>query len=393
MNSGRLFSLALCGLALVTAAAVPSSAQQPDDLRVSAPASVVAGDAVRIEVSGDDGPATVVISQGIRFDVAAVVINDGRAVVDLDPALTRLAGLTTVTARQGQQEASTEVTIEAGPAVSPILLTVGGRSIVADGADRSMAIAIAADQFSNPLADGAVTSLRFRRPDGSIETATVRNSTLLGWHRISAGTLAGTTSVVATHGAAASATVDLRETAGAPVAFDLVVSAATELEGRGDRVVRTSRVVDAFDNVLPDGTAAVFTTSGPGGTGRAVVKLVDGVAELRMPVPNQPGVVAVRARIGSTEATANVSFDRSVQDLPVAARATGIGTVSITVGPVFDGLGGFVTDGTEAVVLVGDDVVGRASLLDGMATVEAVTQATEVTVIVRGVRATAEVES
>ena len=346
----------------------------PSHLEVTAPISQHAGSEALIIVRGaiPDVSVDIVATQGSRIArLEATADRDGRARVTLGPPFTDRAGLVTVIAVQAGQKPQTTMFLEAGEAVDPGTLVVGGRSIVADGADLAMAVALPQDARGNPMPDGTEIDLSLRRPDGTTQQELLRMSGLLGWLRFKAITVAGRTASAAITGSSNSPETDIRETAGHPVPFTLsVLGPAAPADGKSLRVVRTSPLTDAFGNVLPDGTSVMFTLDSPDGRGRAWSLTIKGVAELSIPASEQSGRTTVSAwSHGTTSPKVDVVFVPDVTKVPLVAKRVGPWSIKVSVGPIVGILGGYLADGTPIALSFGDGTTqnstSQGSLADG----------------------------
>lgn len=374
----------------------------PSHLEVSAPTSQPVGRDALILVRGaiPDMTVDIVATQGSRIARLQVTADrDGLAQATLRPPFTDRAGLVTVIAVQAGQKPQATMSLEAGQAVDPGTLVVGGRSIVADGADHAMAVALPQDDLGNPMPDGTEIDLSLRRPDGTTQKELIRMSGLLGWLRFKAITVAGRTASAAITGNSNSPETDIRETAGDPVPFTLsIIGPEAPADGKLLRFVRTSPLTDAFGNVLPDGTSVMFTLESPDGRGRAWSLTIKGIAELSIPASEQPGRTTVSAwSHGTSSPSVDVSFMPDVTKVPLVATRVGPWSIKVSVGPIIGTLGGYLADGTPITLSFGDGTnqswTSQGSLADGVfeQTVTADDDVHTVSVSVLGVSRSVEV--
>jgi hypothetical protein len=349
----------------------------PFALTVSAPAGVSAGRSVKMTITGARASSVrVVATEGNRITRQDVFAgSDGSAVAFLTPPFTDRAGIVTVLVEQLGATVSTDVYLKPGTAVDPVDLSIGGRSIVADGADHAMIQALPQDALGNSLADGTTGGLHVVRPTGVRQDFDLIVRDAVAWFRYTSVTTQGRSSGAATFDDALSPIIDLRETADNPLPFTLeTVGPEITADGRGLRTVHTSVLADQNGNVLPDGSLVTFRFDGPDGTSQTVSETISGVAEAHLQAPSLPGVVTVSGWSHGTIGKAPISleFKPAVVSIPAVARRHANGRTDVAVGPVATPLNGYISDGTPVSVTVGSGEEVRSqteSLADGRAIV------------------------
>ena len=361
-------------------AAGPAAAAQDDELTITGPATAVAGDDITVAIDGvPDGSDLTVTTIGSAGTTArAVPVTDGSARLVLDPAITDTAGTVTVLATAGAAAATASVRIEPGAPVDPIIGAVGARSIVADGTDRSMVVALPADRLGNVIAEGSPLDVLRRRPDGAISTQPTAVAHLVAWSLLPSGTTAGVNQIWLQAGDVSGPSTTLDEVAAPPLPFTLEavdpqLAAATGGDGQSLVPVRTSVLADPHGNIEPDGTQVTFSWDGPTGAGQAQAVTIAGVATTWIPAPTTAATITLTASCRGTAAAAALplTFDAVLQQVPVTATRTPGVAVAVFVGPVLQADGAFALDGTAVEVTMTDSstapVVGWTQLVDGRA--------------------------
>lgn len=372
---------------------------------VGLPGELTAGSTLPVEVSGVSGDVTLTVLGSWGTAVRSGSAVDGVATFDLPSEITRGTGTLTLVADNGGRVGVGSVTVVSGPVVGPLLPVVGARSIVADGTDRSMVVAIPVDEWGNSIAEGSTVTVAHRDPRGVASAADTTVAHLLGWLELPSGTLAGRGQVWLQAGANQSVTghqVSLDEVAGPPLPFtleavDATLSTRLGADGQTLVLIRSSVLADRYGNVEPDGTLVTVDWDGPGGSSRSSATTISGVAQLSLQAPTVPGAVTLTgvARGTATAAPLTLDFPAVVTDVPVEIRSDDRGLV-VTVGPV-DRVGGtYVPNGTVATVTLvdtaGHRISGAAGLVDGVVELllptSAMVGSVTVTVTVLGARTT-----
>lgn len=297
---------ALAVLALTITGASPVSAASTGSnhtLRVTAPVSALAGEPVTLQIDGaaPHATATVMAIGSLGTFTAKATSNNTLAI--LPKAFTRAAGRVDVIVRSGDDIATASFELQAGAAVAPVQAVVGARSIVADGTDKTMVVAVPVDRFGNAIAEGSLVRFSRLALSGTIEWSLVPVDSLLAWREFGSGTKAGRDFVWADAGGAVGHTVDgnrvdLTEVAGVPQTFTVIaLNQANELWADGQSLVpvQTTVLADRYGNIEPDGTEVIVHWVGPDGDGQATAITVAGVARLSLQSPRLPGKLQLTA--------------------------------------------------------------------------------------------------
>lgn len=347
-------------------------------LPLAAPRTLSAGDGWVIELGeprpSSDGvvtpssTATVTVSGPWGSRSITTTVADGR--IEVPDGYTDRSGVVTATVRVGDWSGTVSTVVTPGPAVDGTTPLAGPRSMVADGAHWTMVTSLPRDRFGNVVTDGTPVDVVVRRPDGSVEVVTTEVRSQLAAVRVFSTTLAGRSTFRVDVDTATGPEVDVLEAPGPPVPFGLSEPGLpVRSDGRQLFVVSTDRLVDTNGNELLDGTVAVASVESPTGRATARSVTIDGVAEFVLEAPTEPGPVDVEVVVdGVRSSVLRVEVAPDVTDLRVDVVLHD-GVLHITVGPVLTGLGGFVPDGTEAIVRY-DDRSARVVLVDGRGSLE-----------------------
>lgn len=359
-------------------------------LVITAPTTALAGDRVTVQINGaPDGADVTVTTIGSAGTTAHVVTAaGGSADLPLEPVLTDTAGAITVLATAGSTVATATVLIGPGAPVDPIVGVVGARSIVADGSDLSMVVALPADRLGNVIAEGSSLDVLRRRPDGTITVQPTTVEHLVAWSLLPSGTTAGVNQIWLQAGEVSGPTTTLDEVAAPPLPFTLEavdpqLAATTGGDGQSLVPVRTSVLADPNGNIEPDGTQVTFAWDGPTGPGQAQAVTIAGVATTWIPAPTTAATITLSATCRGTSVAAPLplTFDAVLQQVPVSATRTAGTAVAVVVGPVLRADGAFALDGTGVEVTMtdstGSPVVGWSQLVDGRATLLLATEAVQ----------------
>ncbi len=165
------------------------------------PEIVAAGSVIEVVIEGT-GPGDVELDVIDGFAVTTYVapLNDGRATISLPLSLGSTSGAVTFRARGVAGNDSISATTEILPRAEATAVDIqaGPRTIVADGADLTMVTAIAADEFGNPLADGATVTIGVVSGSDDALDVEARVDHGVASRLISSDTSAGTVEVFAT---------------------------------------------------------------------------------------------------------------------------------------------------------------------------------------------------
>lgn len=331
-------------------------------VHIQVPSSTIAGEAVTVLINADvlddtDVYLIVVGSYGV-LTLHDSFLN-GTAHIALPSTITNYTGAVTLTAHVGTVQSMAQMMILPGPAVDPVVPLVGARSIVADGQDWSMTVAIPHDVFGNPITEHTPVDVHVYRPDGEQKSFSTHIRHLLAWQRITSRTHAGRTSIAVTTQQAHGPESHLLEVAGLPVNFRLMADPPTlPADGQQLLSLRTEPLHDRFGNPLPDGTLVTFVVEMPGGEPRRIpTYTIDSVAEAPLQAPELSGnamVYAVAAGVVSESLTISFTDGLAVGDFVVNATVLSE-TVVLETGSLLGTLQQHIPDGSQVdFVIVGD---------------------------------------
>ncbi|WP_396667480.1 hypothetical protein [Microbacterium sp. R86528] len=342
-------------------------------LIVEAPASTIAGESTVIDIAGATGSLQLIVAGSLGTATFDLDPDGGATSFTLPSGLTQVAGLMTITAVSDGITTSTQVVITPAKA-SSVQTIVGARSIVADDADVSMAVALPQDVWGNAVANGTPVEFTRINPQDSVQVLPTTSAHLLAWADLFSGTVAGRNTVWASLGEVRSPSADLDEVAGPPRPFALSVVAPSGsravADGRSLVLVRTDILRDAFDNVLADGTAVEFRWSGPNGEGTANAVLISGQAETWLQSPTIAGVTMITARAKGVDAATSIdlTFAPALGEFPATVTRSD-GVLRIDVGPVI-GLDGALAPDGAAVSVSGPGVSAEGQLDSGSVSIQ-----------------------
>jgi hypothetical protein len=323
-------------------------------MRLDLPVTIDAGTPAeaRLIAAGPIGtPVTVLIIGGFGAVRLTGVLDDGTAVFPLPARAVETTGQVTVIATAGTEAVSAAMRVEPGPVVEPVVPLLGARSIEANGTDRAMVAAIPEDRYGNLQPDNTVVGVSIRRENGERAVWESRVKGGVAWSWIPAGLEAGLTLVATGVGAAGGPAAYLQEVPGSPA--QVLLSAGRSrvpADGRSLVTVETGELDDRYGNRLLDGTAVVFTMTGPDGTrSLASAATAGGRAATIIQAPEVPGSMTVRAAAGGTISDPLIiTFHALVAagELPVDFSFSS-DTLVVTVGPITGTEGAYVPDGTR----------------------------------------------
>lgn len=367
--------LGVFGVAGLAACGAGDSAASAAVERIEVPETISAGDHLGVVVTGaGDGPVELDVIDAFATSTFELSLVDGAVAFDVPEQLTTLSGGVQFRARGADASAASASTkiLPAGDATR-IDVHVGPRSVVADGADQTMGVAIAADLFGNPVAEDSPIEFTTVDADGTIAVAArvaVENG--LAVHLLSTDTVAGSVDVFATaESSVASQRVGYDEVPG--LAADVALTppaaeAAWLADGRTVHEVRTEPIADGFGNLLPDGHLVRLAVEGPDGSGRLTAKTIGGIARFDVVAPARPGAITLVLSVdGAVSDLLELEALAAISRMPVSVSSDG-GTFDVRVGPVLDAAGAVVVDGTAVSANLDDERVDSL-LFGGVATI------------------------
>jgi hypothetical protein len=333
----------------VMAIAVPDGIGAGEEITVTVDA-VGSGD-VRLDVI--DAFATTTLTRTVATN----------AVESIDIAvpayLTRVSGVVTFRAHGAVGDDISSSTVVVPARVSdPLDIVVGPRTVVADGADETMAVAFATDRFGNPLLDGTELMMTLVDEFTGVRVVESRIDGGLAAQLIGSRIVAQRVEVFArtVDGSVASRRVAFHEVPAPAADVSLVAVLDREdplvADGRSRIEVQTVRLADANGNQLIDGRLVRVQAVGPDGLGQLTARTIDGVARFDLVAPSRPGVVTLTAAVdGLTGLPTELTYAAAISELPIAVSREG-DVVSVAVGPIRDAAGAVVVDGTVAVATI-----------------------------------------
>ena len=246
---------------------------------------------------------------------------------------------------------------------------VGPRTIVADGSDMTMTVVTPMDRFGNPVADGTSVEIELLWPDGNRSVLTEAVDRALVAILIESTTETGRVTISASVDDADGPNNVVDQVAGVPAPFTVDADTRNALaDGFALHAVQTSELRDEFGNTLPDGVSAVFVLEDGDQTSLVQTTVQGGIARAVIEAPNEPGQVALTARVSGAQSAPTVIDFAPAVSLFVATQRVSESGVTITIGPVVTARGGYVPDGTVVTIRERDSgtVITDAALRGGI---------------------------
>lgn len=370
------------------------SARTLAKLDIDVPETMSVGESVSIVVRGAEPGelVTLLIDAGYGPERHETLALDGSATFEIAPSDAPGTGTVTVSAIADSGRGDGSYELLPGEPVDSVDSYIGPRTVVADGEDFSMIVAVPVDRLGNPVANGTTVTFSITREEASTlaqrEKVVRSTSGLLAYAKIVAGTVAGRTTVGVDALGAGGAERSFLEVADTPVDVSInTTGAIPKADGASLFEIETSVLADQYGNVVPDGTMVLLQAEGATGSRRLSGFSIDGVARFFVEAPNLPGSASFHAFVGDVASSSLVvSFETGVSDLPVEVVPAG-DELTIVIGRVVGPDGSYVPDGTIATVVAGATVV-EVELELGTGSVDVAATAASVEVSVLGTSAT-----
>ena len=318
-----------------------------------------------------DGPIPAVADVAVVGAWGARAYTDdlSDATITVPGEATRRSGILVAVVSTPDASGEARVRVTPGPAVDGAIPLAGPRSMVADGAHRTMVVALPVDANGNAVADGTPVGVIARRPGGDVETFTGEVHGLLAAVEVPSRTVAGQTTLRLDVSGATGTAVQVLEVPGPPIEVTLdPVTVPLRADGRSLLVLTTARLVDRFGNVLGDGTVCTLSLRGPTGVSVLRAVTIGGRATFHVEAADTPGDVTVQIEVdGVRSAPSTLTYTTAVAEFPVVVTRDSAGAL-LTIGPVLDDLGAYVPDGTVVTLRRGTEVVDSGQMRDGLAT-------------------------
>lgn len=350
----------------------PEAADPPivvDQIAIVVDEQVRAGSAFSVEVTGvvPGVPVELVVEGGYRPRTFTVTPPDDVATFSVLPVREPESGLVALTASQGLAVDVGFTEMLPGPAVDPLNVYLGPRTVIADEEHFSMIVTVPRDRWGNPVLDGTRVDYTVSRPDGAVEEQQALTENLLAWVNVFSRTKTGRTRIGIEVGGAGGVEESFIEVADIPEPFTLaIVDELPVADGAALVRVRTSVLMDANDNVLPDGTVVFLDMNGVTGLRHLWGTTIQGVAEFTFEAPEGQGPVEmISTASGVSSEPLSITFERAIDDIPVSTLPVATG-VRIDLGPIRTVRASFAPDGTTALLVV-DGIEYEVLLIQGVA--------------------------
>ena len=330
----------------------------PSVSTILVPAEIEAGEPVSVVITSEiaSGIVEVHATSGLGRLSFRVRLSNGTGRFDLPPAVTQHAGVLSITAGDLTEQLSI-VPSEVAEVVAPL---VGPRTIVADGADTTLAVIFPVDRFGNQVANGTNVVVEWQQPtaQGTTEqltTVTTQATDGMAFDLLTSGEVAGPTiaRTIAT-------TQDGEQINGAAIRIDEVPGTVSDIEisasalsgfadGRALVEIESTELFDTFDNRLADGTVGHFVFDGPSGFGVVAGTVQNGVFSVELVSPDKPGTLTGHVELhGRVSNEISIEFESAISGFEATLSQVGTDTV-LRIDAALDPTGAFVADGTEVV--------------------------------------------
>ncbi len=230
----------------------------------------------------------------------------------------------------------------------------GPRSIQAGARDYSMLVSIPTDEFGNPLSDNTEVSVSeyFR---GQLMTDTLKTQDMFAWKNSYSKEESGKIIVSnSCKNIQAKEMISLVYPS-TPVDFNIAIDREHDYaDGNQVAEVKTSKIKDAYGNVVSDGTIVDFIIENESGSLlKSLATTIDGVAVAKVLHPERPEKWKIKATItGMAESDEIlINFESAVQNFEVQWNKN---NKKIIVGPIRSFLNQFIPDGAEVSLQVYD---------------------------------------
>ena len=257
-------------------------------------------------------------------------------------------------------DARTTLIVTPGEVAELVAPLVGPRTIVADGADTSLAVTLPVDGYGNQVADGTAIDVEWQQPThaGPVQQVTRRELATtdgMAWVLVPSGQVAGPTTIRSTSRTSSGAQINAAAVRidEVPGLVAQIAIAATSKRGKGDGrsliEIESERLVDSFGNELLDGASAQFLFDGPSGQGVVPGTVQNGVVRLELVAPPSSGTLTGRLSLqGVLSNELVIRFDSAIASFDATVERVD-GDAVLRVASAVDSSGAFVADGTQVV--------------------------------------------
>lgn len=324
-------------------------------IAIDAPTTHSAGDVMTIRVAANAPPGTslqLAVFAPLSATMLEQPLQGGVASFEIDGKLLQHAGLYQLVARiEGSTSEPHQVQVWPDEPVDPVVPLVGPRTIIADGADITMTVVTPIDQFGNPVANGTAVDIEVLRPNGDRSTEREQVERGIAATILTATTETGRVTISATSGQAEGPNNVVDQVAGSPAPFSVEADLRNPLADDFTlHQVQTSELRDQFGNLLPDGVAVVFVVQSTQGTSFVHASVQGGIARAAIQAPDRASELTLVARVSGAQSAPTILRFEPAVDVVVAVLSASDDSVTLTIGPVLTARGGYVPDGTIALI-------------------------------------------
>jgi hypothetical protein len=222
----------------------------------------------------------------------------------------------------------------------------GPKQILIGGEDHTALVSTTLDSLDNPWPEGTSTRFDYVFKD-IIKTANKNSKPLYTYHRFYSDNESGNAVISVQSQQGTHKEFDLTLYPNFPQDFSLIPDRDHYYaDGKQVTEINTSRIVDRFGNVTPDGTIVNFIIEAkdqPFQTG--IGRTINGVATLKIPAPLSPIIWNVSAQIDQFAKSDQVAIDYQKAIAPFTAKE--LPSKIIEIGPITSFIGQLVPDHTR----------------------------------------------
>jgi len=294
-------------------------------------------------------PLQLYVSSSYGSSLLDMSSKDGMTYFQIPPVFTKKSGVVQwrlIHAKKVFDEGSFMITPNSNKK-AVVESYVGPPSIIAGGNDFTMLVTAATDTYDNLLPNNTEITIKHYQ-DGVETKSQYPTEDRIAWKRVFSSETTGKITFAATHKTDASKELMVEVLPNSPSNFSMEAKRVhTYADGNQIVTFSTSQIVDAYNNIVADGTLVTFSILSSEGTqSRTSGTTINGVAKGQLLHPNSPTQWQIKALVdGMAESNVlELAFNPFLLEFDVNYSET---NHSITVGPLTSFMGQLVPDGAE----------------------------------------------